>query len=127
VEYAQAGERLHDLMGARQAMPSDLVGCEAGDAFPLEDNLARVGRIDAIDEIEHGRLARAVRPDEAENLTLLDREGEIAHRFEATEALGQMRDFEQRGHRTGLRMRPNRFLIPSTSQSGVSTMAAMMR
>ena len=42
-----------------------------------EDDAARVGRDVAGDEVEHGRFAGAVRADDGERLTLLDREGEV--------------------------------------------------
>ena len=46
-----------------------------------------VGRlVDAADDVEHRRLAGTVRPDQAADLALVDREGQAVERHDATEA-----------------------------------------
>ena len=58
---------------------------EADDRPPLEQDLARVGAVDAGDQVEERRLARAVRPDHADDLALVHMEVELRDDAEAAE------------------------------------------
>src|SRR5207344_205382 len=49
------------------------------------------------DQVEHGGLPRAVRPDHAQRLSGRDVEGETVDDDEPAEALGQTADLQQRG------------------------------
>ena len=73
--------------------PRDLLGGQAGERFAEEGDLASRHRHEPDDRRERGRLAGAVRPDEADDLALLDLEAQaldgrrtaVAHR-EVTDA-----------------------------------------
>jgi hypothetical protein len=56
------------------------------------------GRIHARDAVECRAFARAIRPDEAKNLALLDIERDVRYGSEAVEHLRQAGDGEE-GHR----------------------------
>ena len=58
----------------------------------LEADGPRVGRQRAGEEVEDRALARAVGPDQPDDLAPLDRERDVVHGGEAAEALGQPLD-----------------------------------
>ena len=76
--------RLVAALGRQSAL-----GRDAGEA-------AGAGAVDAGDEIEDGGLAGAVGADQADDLALLDVEGEIVDGAETAEVLGQTRRLEKR-------------------------------
>ena len=71
---------------------------QRGDVGPGEHDAARVRRDVAGDQVEHRRFAGAVRPDDAERLTLLDREGEVIGRLERAVGFRDSVELEQNGH-----------------------------
>src|SRR6185312_13104091 len=74
----------------------------------LEPDVARVGLVHAGHEIEERRLARAVRPDHADDLPLVDVQVEPVDAHEPTEALRDAVELEQRRHQTiSTRAEPN--------------------
>src|ERR1700732_2006411 len=77
-----------------KALACDLVRGQAGDVFALEHDFARARAFDAHDRLHRGRLAGAVRADQAENLAGAQIETEVLDRGEAAEALGEAADFE---------------------------------
>src|SRR6202521_560336 len=77
-----------------KTLARDLVRGQAGDVFTLEDDFARARTLDAHDRLHRGRLAGAVRADQAENLAGAQIETEVLDRGEAAEALGEAADFE---------------------------------
>src|SRR6202521_414635 len=79
-----------------KTLARDLVRGQAGDVFTLEDDFARARTLDAHDRLHRGRLAGAVRADQAENLAGAQIEAQVLDRGEATEALGEAADFENR-------------------------------
>ena len=62
-----------------------------GDVLPAEDDAAAVGPQVAGDQVEQRRLARAVRPDDAESLTLGNVEREVSTTCKRAEALARRR------------------------------------
>jgi hypothetical protein len=78
------------------AEPADLVRAQPGGVAPVEPHAAGVGKGEAGDQVEQRRLAGAVRPDDAHQLARAHREGDVAISHDATEALGEARDLEQR-------------------------------
>src|SRR3546814_17179333 len=52
----------------------------------LEGDAARPRLVEAIDAVEHRRLAGAVRADDREDLALADLEADVVHRGDAPEA-----------------------------------------
>src|SRR5205823_8796555 len=59
-------------------------------------DLSAVERLEAADEVEDGRLAGAVGPDEPQDLALVDGEVDAVHRGDAAVALGQAIRLEHR-------------------------------
>src|SRR5262249_62233300 len=74
----------------------------AGHVDADEGDVAPVLAVDAGDDIEQRGLARAVRPDEPDDLSLLDVEIDGIERDEAAEAAGQFAAGEQGGHKAFL-------------------------
>src|SRR5262249_28763494 len=60
----------------------------------VELHLASLATLDAGDAVEHGRLAGAVGPDDAEYLAPIDLEADIIDRQHAAEPVGQVGDLE---------------------------------
>src|SRR3989442_13005986 len=89
------GEGPDDLEGASEPERVDPMGWESRDGPPTEDHLAGVGAEEPRQQAEHGRLSRAVRPDEADDLTLAHGERQILHGVQAAEALVEPGDLEQ--------------------------------
>src|SRR5690606_36091406 len=58
-----------------------------GDVPPVADDAAAVSSHRAADDVDEGRLARAVGPDQPQNLTLLPAEAHDGQRLQAPEAL----------------------------------------
>src|SRR6202035_1740067 len=58
------------------------------------DDFTRARALDAHDRLHRGRLAGAIRADQAENLARAQIKAEILDRGEAAEALGEAADFE---------------------------------
>ncbi len=80
----------NDLVGAGQAPAGDLVGRQAGDLLPPENHPPALRRVDAADDVEHRRLARAVGADEPQNLPLRQAETHILESLQAPEPLGDV-------------------------------------
>ena len=97
-QHRHIGERLHDLMGAREPVAGDDKGPFAGDVDAVEHDLAGIRRKHAVDQIEQRRFAGAVRPDQAEDFARLQDEAQIVHRLQAAEALADAVELEQRRH-----------------------------
>ncbi len=91
-------ERPHDLEGAADAAPADLVGRQAVDALAGESDRAAVGRVDAGDHVEQSGLAGAVRADHREDRALRHLEADLVDREQAAEALADRLDRKQRAH-----------------------------
>ena len=103
--HGEIGEGLELLEGARDAAAGDAVGPQAGDLAAVEEDAAGVGRLEAGDQVEQRRLAGAVGADDAEDLALVDIEGDVGVGGEAAEALGHAFDVEQQAH---VRLPPRR-------------------
>src|SRR5690606_33986635 len=86
---------------------------------------AAVGRVQAGDDVEEGRLAGAVRADEAVDLTALDGNADVGQRLQAAEAFGNAPYFEDRFRHARLLAQGlidmGREASPGTSSAGVST------
>ena len=95
-------------MRAGDTVAGDAVRRLAGDVLSLECDAAAIGRIDAVDAIEHGRLAGAVGADEAKDLAVVHGEVQAAHGLHAAKALADADNFEQGRHSSSLRIRGQR-------------------
>ena len=82
------------LERARDALAVDLVRREPDDRLALERDLSLVDLVHARHEVEERRLARAVRPDHAHDLVLVDVEVEVRDHLQAAEGLRDARELE---------------------------------
>ena len=81
-----------------RAIPSLVMSCrlQPRQRLAVEADLTARGLVDAGHHVEAGGLAGAVRPDQAEDLALLDVEGHLVERGDATEPDGDVVDLEDR-------------------------------
>jgi hypothetical protein len=83
--YGGVLEQLDVLERAGDAEARDPVGRHLGDVLILEEDPSRGRAIDPRNQVEDRALAGAVRPDDRQDLALLDREGHRVDRLQATE------------------------------------------
>ena len=101
LHHAHVQEEPQRLERARDAALADLVRLEADEAFPLEQDVAAVRPVDAGDQVEERRLPRAVRPDDADDLALVDVDVEVDDDGETAEVERDLLDLEELlGHQT---------------------------
>src|SRR5581483_2628837 len=103
LERRQRREELVDLKSADKAQPNATFGTEPRDILPRQRHAARGGRQHARQQIDEGRLARAVRTDQRVTRARLEAERDVIGRHDAAEALAKSAGFEHRRHRTALR------------------------
>ena len=63
---------------------------------PFKQNIAAIGLVEPADAVEERRLAGAVRPDQTEDLTFVDSEGDAVKRNNAAKAHGDVANVEKR-------------------------------
>src|SRR6185436_17211302 len=88
VEHGEPRERPQLLERARDAEPAHTVGREARELHAVEPDFALVGPIEPAHALEERRLARAVGPDDADELTGCHVERDALVGRDAAEALG---------------------------------------
>ncbi len=71
-QHRHLRERLHDLEGAGEPEPRDLVGPHPGDIAAVEDYASGGRRMYGGDQIDQRRFAGAIRSDQPEDLTFYD-------------------------------------------------------
>src|SRR5262249_19099721 len=91
---------------ACQAEPRALVRRQPVHRRTAEAHAALLVAQGAADAVDQGRLARTVRPDQAQPLALLDLQVDVLQRHEAAEALADLVDMQQRAHRRFFWNRP---------------------
>src|SRR5215218_32871 len=96
LEHGHLAKEPGDLEGATEAFVSPAPRGEPVDALPVEAHLAAVRRHRPVDDVEECCLARAVRPDERCDRPFFDRERAGVQRTEASEALLDALDREER-------------------------------
>jgi hypothetical protein len=96
LEDRHVGDDLDDLERPRDAELADPMGSEAGDVPPVVAYAPDVGPVEARDAVEERALSGAVRPDDADDLPLAHREGDVVVGEEPAEALGDAADVEER-------------------------------
>src|SRR5206468_12860115 len=74
LEHGQAREQASILEAPHQTKIGPLVRRNFSDVTAFEHDAAPVDRLEAADEVEQRRLARSVRADEAQRLTLAQHE-----------------------------------------------------
>ncbi len=85
VERAHALEQRDVLEGARDAATRRIVRLHLGPRLALEGDAAMLRLVEAVDDVEHGGLAGAIRADDGAHLALLDIERHVADRAHAAE------------------------------------------
>ena len=99
LQHVLHGERSEEpgvLERVSQSQVGPLMGREVGDVAPVEQHPALVGGLEARDQLEHRGLPRAVRPDEADDLSLAHSKRHLIHRPIAGKRLGQVLDLQPR-------------------------------
>ena len=98
VAHREAAEQQVELERPHHSAPGNQVGARSGDVRTSKENPAR-GRLEKPgDEVEKRRLARAVRPDDAEDLSFPDAKVEPVDRVHAAEALLELTGLKQWFH-----------------------------
>ena len=97
LEHGLAMERPRMLKDDADAGAGDAMRRPAGDVDAIDPHRAGIGPFDAHDELHDRRFARAVRPDEAEDLARGDIEADVLDRDQPAERLGQAAHLEARG------------------------------
>ena len=95
LQHRHAFEGLRHLEGARQPELRPRLRRHAGDVVAFEQHLARGRHEIAGQAIEEGRLAGAVRPDQAENVALLQRHAGGIDRLEAAKGFCDVAGFKE--------------------------------
>src|SRR6516164_8428242 len=96
LHYRHIGEKTQILECARDAALDDQMWREAGHVLACEFHSPSIGKREPGDQIEEGRLPRAVRPDDADDRARLDVEVDASDRLDAAEGLLQASDLEER-------------------------------
>jgi hypothetical protein len=95
LNHAHAVERADELESASEPKSTDVVRPHAVDPPAVEDDPAGRGWDQTGQAVEQCRLAGAVRTDDAEDLTAVDREADIGERLEAAEGPAEIRDLDK--------------------------------
>jgi hypothetical protein len=127
-----APQDLGALERPREAAGVDAVGGEPVDALPAQPHFAGVGAQRARDDVEQGRLAGAVRPDQRQHFAGAHVERHVVECPQPAEAHADAQNFEQRtlaGHaapraagRTRRRSARQTSSSPASSPRGHQTM-----
>ncbi len=122
LQHRHRRKEASELEGAPHAHRIDEVRRTPGDVLALVDDLAAVRRFQPGDEVEHRRLAGAVRADDAGDLAALDLEAGAVNRLDAAEALRDVADVQDDVCRGGcgcahMRRLLGRMFQPCSSES----------
>ncbi len=119
VEHRHAAKKGDVLEGAGDSLPRGFVGIDDVAPLALERDAASLRVVDAVDDVEHRGLARAVRADDGADFVRADIEGNALEGNHSAEGEGDVvdledgcADFPTRGHTSG-RNRPGLTPLPS--------------
>src|SRR6266545_87379 len=98
LQHCQPSERPHDLVGAADAQADRPVRGLPTDLLAVEQDAPALRRGGACGHREQGALSGPVRPNETEDLTLVEVEVDVVDRLEAPEVLADRLADEDRGH-----------------------------
>src|SRR5262249_43303343 len=87
LQHRHVREGPWDLVGARHAAPGDFVRRRPADPDAVDRDAAAAQRIEARADVDQRRLARAVGPNQAQDLALAYVEVDAAQRLQAAKAL----------------------------------------
>ncbi len=93
-EYGHMAKLPGNLECAADFPLEDLVGGQAVDSVPVEEDLATVGFVEARHQVEEGRFTRPIGPYKPGNGFIFDLKAAIIYGPEATEALIQRLHFQ---------------------------------
>src|SRR6476646_5953951 len=96
--HRQFRKHLQQLEGPANAEPIQLRRPQTRDPSAVDLHFAGARGQLAQDAVEQGRLAAAIRSDQAEDLALLNVEADAVDCGDAAETLADVVDFEDRGH-----------------------------
>src|SRR5262245_54962475 len=102
-------------------MAGNLIRRLAGDIAAFQQDAPGIGWIDAVNQIKHRRFARSIRPDQSEDLALIQGQIEILHGLQAPETLAKTDDAEARGHSRHRRVRGHCLWTKPSSPPGTNT------
>src|SRR5690606_14140066 len=94
LEGGQVPERAHHLERAGHPQPGDAMRRKAGDVAAREEHRAVVALEGPRDDVEGGRLAGAIGPDQSEDLAFSHLERQTVESAQATEALPDVYQLE---------------------------------
>ena len=101
LEHGHAAEGARNLVGAREPPPAALGGRDFGHVLAEKPHPAAGRRMGADQDAEQGRLAGAVRPDDADRLAGVDGKVDPVEHHEGAEALRQAFRVKQKAVRLG--------------------------
>ncbi len=96
-----------------------LLGALEGHVLVGDDDLAGVGALEAGDDAQQGRLARAARPQQGGETALGDLEVDVLERLEVAEALGHAVGLDP--HAISLSLLPRTVMTSSTSSESTAS------
>ena len=82
-QHRHVGDHLHVLKGAGHALAGDAARVQAADGLAAVHHFAAGGGQHARDQVERGRLARTVGPNQAHDLAGVNLETDVVHRHQA--------------------------------------------
>ncbi len=94
LQHRQFGKQADILERARHAEPADPVGATVDDIVAAETDVAAGSLVDAAHRVQHGRLARAVGPDQHDDVAAPDGNVHTLDRLYAAEVLVQILDLK---------------------------------
>jgi hypothetical protein len=106
LEHGHAGKRLRDLEGTGKAEAAAALRRQVCNVVAGQQHAAGIGRDGARGDAEQGRLAGAVRSDDAERLALGKRQIDAVSHHHRAEALGDIFQSEDGRHGLTFVMRP---------------------
>ncbi len=102
LDQRHVGERARDLERAGEAHGDAAMRGRGLRLRALNEDAARIRALPAGDQIEHRRLAGAVRSDQAGDLAPADAQGNAVHRDKTAEAFDEVLGRQDRRGRLGL-------------------------
>ncbi len=96
--HSQVWKDLNQLKGAREPAVGEAHRPHAGDACASKQHVAGRGREQAGEQVDQGRLARAIGADDRQHLAGVRGDADVRERLEGPERLAQVAGLDQGGH-----------------------------
>src|SRR5580704_14967271 len=127
LQHGQPGEDPGELEGPADAEREHPLRRPVRDLLVAEVDVAGVDPLVPGHDVEQGRLARSVRPDQAGDRALLDLDRAVLQRLDAAESLGHALGPEQGGHGAACPARPGCPGCPACPGWGTASRAGARR